>query len=123
MDLKGPSRTFEDSWVPIISRGSTIGSDMPSALGLVMIFDPLVESRSWMDRNLKFGPNCDLEVDDLEKYIFLTNYPPPDHNLSQILNKPGGTVQKSVQLCTCSCVFVYLTIQNIIPWIIGFSKI
>ena len=35
MDLKGPSRTFEDSWVPIISRGSTIGSDMPSALGLV----------------------------------------------------------------------------------------
>ena len=36
MDLKGPSRTFEDSWVPIISRGSTIGSDMPSALGLVV---------------------------------------------------------------------------------------
>ena len=35
MDLQGPSRTFEDSWVPIISRGSTIGSDMPSALGLV----------------------------------------------------------------------------------------
>ena len=35
MDLQGPSRTFEDSWVPIIYRGSTIGSDMPSALGLV----------------------------------------------------------------------------------------
>ena len=35
MDLKGPSRTFEDSWVPIISRGSTIGSDILSALGLV----------------------------------------------------------------------------------------
>ena len=27
----------------------------------------LVESRSWQDQNLKFGPNCDLEVDDLEK--------------------------------------------------------
>ena len=27
----------------------------------------LVESRSWQDRNLKFGPNCDLEVDNLEK--------------------------------------------------------
>ena len=27
----------------------------------------LVESRSWRDRNLKFGPNCDLEVDNLEK--------------------------------------------------------
>ena len=25
------------------------------------------EIRSWRDRNLKFGPNCDLEVDDLEK--------------------------------------------------------
>ena len=37
MDLKGLSRTFEDSWVPIISRGSTIGSDMPSALGLVFL--------------------------------------------------------------------------------------
>ena len=35
MDLKGPSRTFEDSWVPIISRGSPIGSDIPCALGLV----------------------------------------------------------------------------------------
>ena len=23
----------------------------------------LVEIRSWRDRNLKFGPNCDLEVD------------------------------------------------------------
>ena len=29
--------------------------------------DVLVESRSWWDRNLKFGPNCDLEVDNLEK--------------------------------------------------------
>ena len=27
----------------------------------------LVESRSWRDRNLKFGPNCDLEVENLEK--------------------------------------------------------
>ena len=27
----------------------------------------LVESRSWRDRNLKFGSNCDLEVDNLEK--------------------------------------------------------
>ena len=27
----------------------------------------LVESRIWRDRNLKFGPNCDLEVDNLEK--------------------------------------------------------
>ena len=26
----------------------------------------LVEIRSWRDRNLKFGPNCDLEVDSLE---------------------------------------------------------
>ena len=26
----------------------------------------LVESMSWRDRNLKFGPNCDLEVDSLE---------------------------------------------------------
>ena len=26
----------------------------------------LVESRSWRDHNLKFGPNCDLEVDNLE---------------------------------------------------------
>ena len=25
----------------------------------------IVESRSWRDRNLKFGPNCDLEVDNL----------------------------------------------------------
>ena len=24
----------------------------------------IVESRSWRDRNLKFGPNCDLEVDN-----------------------------------------------------------
>ena len=31
-DLQGPSRTFENSWVPIISRGFTIGSDMPSML-------------------------------------------------------------------------------------------
>ena len=30
-------------------------------------FSILVESRSWRDRNLKFGPNCDLEVDNLEK--------------------------------------------------------
>ena len=29
----------------------------------------LVESRSWRDRNLKFGPNCDLEVNNLEKKI------------------------------------------------------
>ena len=29
----------------------------------------LVESRSWRDRNLKFGPNCDLEVDNLEKKL------------------------------------------------------
>ena len=53
----------------------------------------LVESRSWRDRNLKFGPNCDLEVDNLEKnkkfgeakpsqiFYFFPNYPPPDHNL------------------------------------------
>ena len=27
----------------------------------------LVESRSWRDRNLKFGLNCDLEVDNLKK--------------------------------------------------------
>ena len=25
-----------------------------------------MESRSWRDRNLKFGPNCDLKVDNLE---------------------------------------------------------
>ena len=24
---------------------------------------------SWRDRNSKFGPNCDLEVDDLEKKL------------------------------------------------------
>ena len=24
----------------------------------------IVESRSWRDRNLKFGPNCDVEVDN-----------------------------------------------------------
>ena len=53
----------------------------------------LVESRSWRDRNLKFGPNYDLEVDNLEKnkkfgeakpsqiFYFFPNYPPPDHNL------------------------------------------
>ena len=53
----------------------------------------LVESRSWRDRNLNFGPNCDLEVDNLEKnkkfgeakpsqiFYFFPNYPPPDHNL------------------------------------------
>ena len=53
----------------------------------------LVESRSWRDRNLKFGPNCDLKVDNLEKnkkfgeakpsqiFYFFPNYPPPDHNL------------------------------------------
>ena len=55
-----------------------------------------MESRSWRDRNLKFGPNCDLGVDNLE-----TNTPPSaklglcrrtiysklstsDHNLFQI---------------------------------------
>ena len=27
----------------------------------------IVESRSWRDLNLKFGPNSDLEVDNLEK--------------------------------------------------------
>ena len=27
----------------------------------------VVESRSWRDRNLKFGPNCDLEVYNLEE--------------------------------------------------------
>ena len=37
----------------------------------------LVESRSWQDRNLKFGPNCDLEVDN----FFCPNYPPSGHNL------------------------------------------
>ena len=31
-----------------------------------MKFRILVESRSWRDRNLKFGLNCDLEVDNLE---------------------------------------------------------
>ena len=57
-----------------------------------------MESRSWRDRNLKFGPNCDLEVDNLEKnkkfdsasprqiFYFIPNFPPPDHNLGQILN-------------------------------------
>ena len=35
----------------------------------------LVEISSWRDRNLKFGPNCDLEVDDLEKkLIFFPNH-------------------------------------------------
>ena len=29
----------------------------------------LVERRSWRDRNLKFGPNFDLEVDNLEKNL------------------------------------------------------
>ena len=55
--------------------------------------DILVESRSWRDRNLKFGPNCDLEVDNLEKklkiwrgeaepnFLFFPNRPPPGHNL------------------------------------------
>ena len=33
-------------------------------------FPIVVESRSWRDRNLKFGPNCDLEVDNLEKNKF-----------------------------------------------------
>ena len=28
-----------------------------------------MEIRSWRDRNLKFGPNCDLEVDDSEKKL------------------------------------------------------
>ena len=32
----------------------------------------LVESRSWRDGNLKFGPNCDLEVDNLEKIEILS---------------------------------------------------
>ena len=53
----------------------------------------LVESRSWRDGNFKFGPNCDLEVNNLEKnkkfgeakpsqiFYFFPNYPPPDHNL------------------------------------------
>ena len=62
---------------------------MASQPGVVI----LVESRSWRDRNLKFGPNCDLEVDNLEKnkkigeakpsqiFYFFPNYPPPDHNL------------------------------------------
>ena len=57
-----------------------------------------MESRSWRDRNLKFGPNCDLEVGNLEKnkkfdsasprqiFNLFPNYPPPDHNLGQILN-------------------------------------
>ena len=34
----------------------------------------LVESRSWRDRNLKFGPNYDLEVDNLEILRFWTFY-------------------------------------------------
>ena len=29
----------------------------------------LVEIRSWRNRNLKFGPNCDLEVDDLGQIL------------------------------------------------------
>ena len=29
----------------------------------------LVESMIWQDRNLKFGPNYDLEEDNLEKKI------------------------------------------------------
>ena len=57
------------------------------------LLDVIVESRSWRDRNLKFGPNCDLEVDNLEKnkkfgeakacqiFNFFPNYPPRDHNL------------------------------------------
>ena len=40
-----------------------------------------MESMIWRDRNLKFGPNYDLEEDN-----FFPNYPPPDHNLGQILN-------------------------------------
>ena len=66
---------------------SHTGENAPSVENL------LVESRSWRDRNLKFGPNCDLEVDNLEKnkkfgeakpsqiFYFFPNYPPPDHNL------------------------------------------
>ena len=45
----------------------------------------LVESRSWRDRNLKFGPQIMIW-----RWIIwreqIKNYPPPDYNLGQILN-------------------------------------
>ena len=45
------------------SKGGTAHGEQERNFKLVI----LVESRSWRDRNLKFGPNCDLEVDNLEK--------------------------------------------------------
>ena len=71
----------------------SITAVIPEIVNFDYLIRILVESRSWRDRNLKFGPNCDLEVDNLEKnkkigeakpsqiFYFFPNYPPPDHNL------------------------------------------
>ena len=40
---------------------------VPSCQAAWLPIQLVVESRSWRDRNLKFGPNCYLEVDNLEK--------------------------------------------------------
>ena len=48
-------------WVPDIRpRGSASRNTVPREQE---VYHVLVEIRSWRDRNLKFGPNCDLEVD------------------------------------------------------------
>ena len=88
MDFPTSRVLVENGHSPIINPSAGSGSG-----NLNFWRNILVESRSWRDRNLKFGPNCDLEVDNLEKnkkfgeakpsqiFYFFPNYPPPDHNL------------------------------------------
>ena len=56
----------------------------------------------WRDRNLKFGPYYDLEVDNFSKKI--KNYPHPDHNLGQILNSAPTKSVFAPEVCEGSLV-------------------
>ena len=59
------SSAFRHPAVVYLKKGAK--RDIENELSNNNIFDKndiLVESRSWRDPNLKFGPNCDLEVDN-----------------------------------------------------------
>ena len=71
-------------------------------------FGILVESRSWRDRNLKFGPNCDLEVDNLEKNKKIGEAKPSQLLLSTKITHASC---QSLNLCT---VFRY-SAKSVLP--------
>ena len=68
-----PLSNLESPWLGVNmgKQGGSVEQEEPQVspdLNVSLLtYNILVESRSWRDRNLKFGPNCDLEVDDLGK--------------------------------------------------------